>query len=187
MRAWKHPATIIASLALFVALGGGTALASGLSDLISGKKIANHSIAVQKLTAGAINALRGHAYIAAPDFQTGVTPLPVDKNWVTVKSLTLPAGSYVVFGKSQLKTSSAPDASCALDEETSEIGKVIDEDFLGPPSSGSSGHETLSLAATVHSRIDSIKITLDCRSWQPNAAAYDANIVAIKVGSVTGS
>ena len=50
MSAWKHPATIIASLALFVALGGGTALAGGLNGLISGKKIVNHSIAENKLT-----------------------------------------------------------------------------------------------------------------------------------------
>jgi hypothetical protein len=50
-----HPATIIAALALFIALGGGTlAYASGL---ISGSRIKNHSISEKKLTRKAIKAL----------------------------------------------------------------------------------------------------------------------------------
>ena len=57
MKALKHPATVIAALALFVALGGGAAWASGL---ISGSHIKNHSIAEKKLTKKAIKALRGH-------------------------------------------------------------------------------------------------------------------------------
>ena len=57
MKALKHPATVIAALALFVALGGGAAWASGL---ISGSHIKNHSIAEKKLTTKAIKALRGH-------------------------------------------------------------------------------------------------------------------------------
>jgi hypothetical protein len=51
----KHPATIIALLALFVALGGGAALASGM---VSGRQIANHSIPQWKLTRRAIRNLR---------------------------------------------------------------------------------------------------------------------------------
>jgi hypothetical protein len=53
----KHPATIIALLALFVALGGGAAVASGL---VSGRQIVNHSIPEWKLTSRAIERLRGH-------------------------------------------------------------------------------------------------------------------------------
>lgn len=56
MKYLKHPATVIAALALFVALGGGAAWASGL---ISGSQIKNHSIAEKKLTRKAIHALRG--------------------------------------------------------------------------------------------------------------------------------
>jgi hypothetical protein len=55
MKALKHPATIIALLALFVALGGGAALAN---RLISGEDIKNHTIAEKKLTKKAIKALR---------------------------------------------------------------------------------------------------------------------------------
>ena len=56
MKRLNQPSTVIAALAMFVALGSGSALAGGL---ISGKTIANHSIAERKLTAGAIAHLRG--------------------------------------------------------------------------------------------------------------------------------
>src|SRR2546421_4771826 len=50
------PAFVIPLIALFVALGGTTAYASGL---ISGSQIVNHSIPANKLTAAAVNALQG--------------------------------------------------------------------------------------------------------------------------------
>jgi hypothetical protein len=53
----RHPATIIAAVALFVGLGGGAAAYA--SGLISGSQIKNHSIAEKKLTKSAIKALRG--------------------------------------------------------------------------------------------------------------------------------
>jgi hypothetical protein len=45
-----HPATIIAAVALFVALGGG----AWASSLISGSSIKNHSISEKKLTKKAV-------------------------------------------------------------------------------------------------------------------------------------
>ncbi|HKD95441.1 MAG TPA: hypothetical protein VKB43_12105 [Gaiellaceae bacterium] len=54
MKSLRHPATIIASVALFVALGGGAIAATGL---ISGSQIKNNSIPVNKLTKSAITAL----------------------------------------------------------------------------------------------------------------------------------
>jgi len=71
MHALKHPATIIATVALLVGLGGGTALASGL---ISGSQITNHSIAEKKLMNSAIAALRGQRGprgLAGPTGATG--------------------------------------------------------------------------------------------------------------------
>ena len=50
------PALVISLIALFVALGGTTAYASGL---ISGGRIVDHSIPARKLTLGAVYALRG--------------------------------------------------------------------------------------------------------------------------------
>lgn len=64
----RHPATLIAAAALFVALGGGAAYASGL---ISGSQIANHSIAAKKLTKSAIKSLRGRRGLRGPAGPTG--------------------------------------------------------------------------------------------------------------------
>lgn len=67
MKHLKHPATVIAVLALFVALGG----AAGASVLMSGSSIRNHSIAEKKLTRRAIKSLRGRRGPAGPQGATG--------------------------------------------------------------------------------------------------------------------
>ena len=67
----RHPATAIAALALFVALGGGAAAYA--SGLISGSQIKNHSIAEKKLTQSAITALRGQRGARGPAGPTGAT------------------------------------------------------------------------------------------------------------------
>ena len=64
------PALVISLIALFVALGGTTAYASGL---ISGKQIADHSIPAKKLTAAAVYAVRGQP---ARSMSTHSTPSP---------------------------------------------------------------------------------------------------------------
>jgi hypothetical protein len=64
------PAFVVSLLALFLAFGGGAALASGL---ISGKQIANHSIPEKKLTAKAIKGLRGMHGPAGPQGPEGAT------------------------------------------------------------------------------------------------------------------
>jgi len=53
---FKHPATIIALIALFAALSGGAGAA--MSTLISGSKIKNASIPLNKLQPSAIKALQ---------------------------------------------------------------------------------------------------------------------------------
>jgi hypothetical protein len=60
----RHPATIIAAVALFVALGGGAAAYA--SGLISGSQIKDHSIAAKKLTNAAIKQLKGNRGPAGP-------------------------------------------------------------------------------------------------------------------------
>jgi hypothetical protein len=57
VRNLKHPATVIAAVALFIAFGGGAAAYA--SGLINGSKIKNHSIATKKLTKKAIKQLHG--------------------------------------------------------------------------------------------------------------------------------
>lgn len=70
MKRLKHPAMVIAAVALFVALGGGAAYATGL---ISGSQIKNHSIPAKKLTKAAIESLRGMRGPAGPTGPTGTT------------------------------------------------------------------------------------------------------------------
>ncbi len=65
MKFSRHPATVIATVALLIALGGGTvAYASGM---INGSSIKNHSIPANKLTAAAVKSLQngplGYAHI----------------------------------------------------------------------------------------------------------------------------
>jgi hypothetical protein len=57
VRNLRHPATIVAAIALFVAFGGGAAASA--SWLIAGWKIKNHSISAEKLTKTAVKSLRG--------------------------------------------------------------------------------------------------------------------------------
>jgi hypothetical protein len=57
MKFLKHPATVIATVALVIAVGGGTAAYA--SGLIDGSQIKNHSIAAKKLTKSALKSLRG--------------------------------------------------------------------------------------------------------------------------------
>lgn len=64
----RHPATAIAALALFAALGGGAAWAGGL---IPGSRIKNHSISTRKLTVRAIKSLRGQTGPAGPQGNPG--------------------------------------------------------------------------------------------------------------------
>src|SRR5437868_15277703 len=71
VRFLKHPATVIATVALLVAVGGGTAAYA--SGLISGSQIKNHSIAAKKLTKSAIKSLRGKRGPAGLTGATGAT------------------------------------------------------------------------------------------------------------------
>jgi hypothetical protein len=64
VKSLKHPATIVALLALFAALSGGAAAYT--SGLISGSQIKNHSIPAQKLTKSAITSLRGKRGLRGP-------------------------------------------------------------------------------------------------------------------------
>lgn len=56
MKHFRHPATIIASIALFAALAGGAGAA--MTTLISGSQIVNGSIPLTKLSPSAISALQ---------------------------------------------------------------------------------------------------------------------------------
>ncbi len=78
MKHFKHPATIIASIALFAALAGGAGAA--MTTLISGSQIKAGSIPVNRLMPSAIKALQvtGMAHTVA--YGTGSCPLNTTSN-----------------------------------------------------------------------------------------------------------
>ena len=69
VKSLKQPATVIASVALFVALGSGAAVAG---RLISGRTIVSHSIPASKLTRQAIASLRGARGKTGPQGPAGI-------------------------------------------------------------------------------------------------------------------
>lgn len=103
MKGLRHPATIIALLALFGALGGGAAWASGL---ISGSQIKNHSIAEKKLTKKAIKALRGQRGPRGPAGTTGPAGPTGPRGATGLQGATGPQGP----GASSFATTVPPDS-----------------------------------------------------------------------------
>jgi hypothetical protein len=83
-----HPATIIAALALFVALAGG-AYASGL---INGSQIKNHSISAKKLTKSAVKSLHGQRGPRGARGIQGIQGAKGDTGPAGTFSGTLPSG-----------------------------------------------------------------------------------------------
>lgn len=196
MKHLKHPATIIAALALFVALGGGAAAYA--SGLISGKQIKNHSIPAKKLTKAAIKSLHGKQGPAGPAGATGATgpqgpagPSSATSTYKTggvtfgtvktaIVSLTLPAGSYVVIGNTMIVDTTSQGTACDLAD--SHAGNIAQSSTTTGPSGA---YHSLSIVApltTTGSTVD-----LECVGSDASASAFDTHLVAIQVGSVTGT
>jgi len=105
MKTLRHPATVIAAVALFAALGGGgIAYASGL---ISGSRIKNHSIQEKKLTRSAIQSLHG---------QRGPTGPPGPKGGTGAKGDTGPQGPGAIsFIKTDLGAGGSTQIETTID------------------------------------------------------------------------
>lgn len=212
MKALKHPATVIAVAALFVALGGGAAYASGL---ISGSQIKNHSIAATKLTAKALKQLRGNRGPAGPAGQQGIqgvqgvpgakgdpgpigpsnvysassSLVPYDNNGETIVSLDLPAGAYLVSGNTSIiNYNNNEDTGCFLDDSNGDTldGQYASTDYAAStPEGGQQGvHVTAPLTSST-----AVTVSLDCITDDTtgNTSTAYAHVTAIKVGSATGT
>jgi hypothetical protein len=97
MKGLRQPATLIAMLALFVALGGTAAVAGGL---ISGSQIKNHSIPANKLTSSAITSLHGQQ---GQKGDTGATGSPGPKGDTGAKGDPGPKGDTGAKGDPGVK------------------------------------------------------------------------------------
>jgi hypothetical protein len=139
MRHLRHPATVVSIVALFAALSWGAIAGT----LISGSQIKNHSIAAKKLTAGAIQQLRGHRGPAGPTGAQGTAgasgPAGIDSvhtfsqaasygafgsgTSVAQATATCPTGSFVVGGSANANTIETPISTFA---GTTTYGAVSD-------------------------------------------------------------
>ena len=125
LKHFKHPAAVVATVAIVVTLGGGAAAYA--SGLISGSQIKNHSIPAKKLTAAAIASLKGARGPAGPsqsyqNLEINNLDIGADGDHaVRLTSVTLPGpASYLVsatgsFFPSSGKSSDTCDGAVQLD------------------------------------------------------------------------
>jgi hypothetical protein len=176
MRQLKHPAMIVAAIALFIALGGGMAVAAG--GLISGSKIKNHSIPVTKLTNSAVSALAGRAQSDFNPDEAGVSSVA----YTPIASLTLTAGSYVISAHTTIRDTTENEyTTCELREQGA--SQLLD---AGYGSTTVSAHvASVSLEAPVTTSGGTLKF--QCYASADHVTTLYSHLIAIKVGTVTGS
>jgi hypothetical protein len=193
------PALVISVLALFVALGGTSLAAAGF---INGEHIKPHSIPADRLTKGAIKALRGTQGPRGPQGTHGLRgskgdtgdigpsnaysgyfapAFGVGAEYKMVVSQTLGAGSYVVAAKGSITMPSAQGTTCKLEDS---IHGELDESTVGASGATNLG-ETVSLLAPLTTTGSLVSVS--CASNDPAATVAHTHIVAIKLGSVSGS
>jgi hypothetical protein len=204
MRQLKHPATIVAAIALFVALGGGMAIAA--SGLISGTKIKNHTIAENKLTPSAVSALTGQTGPAGPAGPAGPKgasgpagpPGPshaysafnssnavvIGTSGATLDTLTVPAGSYIVMANTTVyNAATSDDVVCYLVAPNNAQIDLAYASFSA--TAGGNGQNPISLLAPLTTTGGNV--TIQCLSADDGTAAAYSRISAIKVGGLTGT
>ena len=187
MKRLSHPATIIAAAALFMALGGGAYAAA--QTLISGSKIKNHSIPVNKLTSSAITALKGQKGDPGPS--NGYSVLNSNLVYLnvageTVATLPVGAGSYIVMAESNIADPSHPaNTGCYLmaPNNTQIDGGFVSTSTTGGYPEQAEASEMGPLTTTGGNIIEK------CYSSDDTASGFagPSRIVAIKVGSLTGN
>jgi len=179
-------ANVIATIALFIALCGGTAAAAKI--VITGKNIKNNTVTsadVKNYTLQAKDLKKGllgsaaAAPLSSAAFQaardagpTGVAP---SQNYTNVATLSVAPGSYVIFAKIDLQSDAQDSSRCRLTAEASQ-----DESNRGLRANGTGEAHNLQLA---HTFTQPGAVSLLCRTSSGNWSASDTKILAIKVGS----
>jgi len=97
----KHPATFIAAVALFMALGGGAMAYAAV--VINGAQIKNHTISAKKLTNAAVTQLKGHPGGKLVTFDaTATSPTPTATPLGTFLGMTISAACSTNSGDATL-------------------------------------------------------------------------------------
>lgn len=136
-----RPATIIAMLALFVAIGGTATAASGLingkkikNNTVAGKKLKNKTVTKNKLAPATIKALKGKQGPQGPKGDKGdpgengvVTASFVESESINIPAntelgvtvLNVPAGKYVITSNVSITTNATDVVSCGISTNNS--------------------------------------------------------------------
>jgi hypothetical protein len=183
-------ANVIATVALFLALGGTSVAAKKL--LVTGKNIKNNTVTsadVKNYTIRAKDIKKGllQSVAATPlssaAFQAtrdaGPTSVPPSQTYTNVATLDVAAGSYVVFAKVDMQSDAQDSSRCRLSAESG-----FDESNRGLRANGTGEAHNLQLA---HTFAAPGAIALSCRTSSGKWSATDTKILAIKVGSSQSS
>jgi hypothetical protein len=187
--------TILASLALIVALGGTATAASGLingknikNNTVTGKKLKNKTITKNKLAPKTIKALKGQKGAQGPQGNQGdpgadgvVSPLYTDSGSVNVPAdtelgittLNVPAGRYIVTANVSITTNATNSVSCGVSANNSggENSSTYDND---------GGGRTTIPVQFVTENANVTAITLGCAAGN-QIAGVSGDILAIPV------
>jgi Collagen triple helix repeat (20 copies) len=172
----KHPATVIAIVALVVAVGGGTAAYA--SGLINGSQIKNHSIAAKKLTNSAIKSLHGQRGatgpagaagaagpqgIQGPKGDTGATGLT---GYNVVENVIASSGAGLFSGRA---TCPAGQTAIGGGEEFDDVSAGGTVEWSIPGSSGNAGsvtHDQWYVGANATAGSKNLEVYADCAKVQ---------------------
>jgi hypothetical protein len=198
MRSSRIP-TALAATALVVALFAATPISHAAGRLVLGK----NTVGTAQLKKNAVTAAKvRNGSLLAADFRAGQLPAgpqgdpgpigPSDafvagsadyvampgNTWTTVKSITLPAGNYVLFARAEFASSSNGTVQCLFNPSGTGVFTTPSVIPWGDVGLALSDTVTLSTPATVNLR---------CYPWTGNSSvtAWRPVITAVKVGSVT--
>lgn len=128
-----RPATIVAMIALFVAIGGTATAASGLingkqikNNTVTGKKLKNKTVTKNKLAPATIKSLKGQQGPQGPKGEPGlngiVSPTSSSFNSINIPadaemamgSINVPAGKYLVTATINVFSNATDVISCGI-------------------------------------------------------------------------
>ena len=209
MKHFKHPATIVAAVALFVALGGSAAAYA--TGLISGSQIKNHSIPANKLTASAIKSLHGargpkgtsgitQTAAAIDTFGNDVTALsPANASFtlanyidvIDVSSLVLTETStLVISGQMGLDATDTENVACVPFVSTSPIavGSTAGAStFAGGRAEvtipGTGDYASVPIAGSISEPAGTYYVFVGCTSSTGNASTYAGTLSVLVAAS----
>ncbi len=187
-----RPATIVAMLALFIAIGGTATAASGLingkkikNNTVAGKKLKNKTITKNKLAPKTIKALKGKQGpkgeqgpqgdpgVVSPLFlESGNLNIPANTEF-GLATLDVPAGKYMVTANVRITTNATDVVSCGLSGNNGggEVSSTYDNN--------GGGRTTVPIQLLTESSTVSA-ITLGCTAGN-QIAGVSGNILAVPV------